>query len=106
MKVIDAHTGLVVRVGQRIPLPVSAMGEMQAGRYPTHIPGPEDSIARFQRDPNNNYYEPLKLTPGIFKAHMVARIVQDGHTWIEKVPLTVRWMHPRLPFQHVAFVPS
>lgn len=77
MKIIDAHTGVEVEVGQRIPLP------------------------------GDGYYELTHVYPGIFSASADAIICSGGKRVAHnKLPLRVRWMHPGFPFRHIAFVPS
>lgn len=96
MKVIDAHTGLVVREGDRIPMP-------EPGRFST----PEGSRARMRRGLEDNYYQMLKIYPGIFTAHADVLMVEGGRQrFLRRQPLQVRWAHPRFFLRHVAFVPS
>jgi len=97
VKVIDAHTGLEVHVGDRIALP--------------HSPGimttPEMSRQRMRQGLRNNFYVLTAIYPGIFSASADAWITTDGkRKFHRRLPLTVRWTHPNYPWQHVAFVPS
>ncbi len=97
MKVIDAHTGLEVKVGDRIALP--------------HSPGimttPEMSLNRMQRGLQDNFYVLTAIYPRIFSASADAWIVTDGERkFHRRLPLIVRWTHPDYPWQHIAWVPS
>jgi hypothetical protein len=96
MRVIDAHTGLEVKVGDRIPLP-----------DPRVFSTPESSKARLARGLSDYYYEVVAIRPGIFSATMDAWFVEGGHRrFVSRAPLQVRWTHPGYPWQHVAFVPT
>ena len=97
MKVIDAHTGLQVHIGQRIPLPI----------IPGVLVHPWMSRARMRNGLTDNYYVLTKIHPGIFHASADGWDVIDGKRRVLKnMPLIVRWMHPAYRWQHVAWVPS
>lgn len=95
MKVIDAHTGLEVHVGDRIPLP-----------DPRFFSTPESSRRRMGAGLDDYYYDVLSIRPGIWSASMDTVTVYNGRARRETVPLAVRWTHPRYLLQHIAFVPS
>lgn len=96
MRVIDAHTGLDVHVGDRIALP-----------DPRVFSTPEYSRQRVARGLRDYYYDVLAIHPGVFSATMDARFVEGGRQRIlRNLPLSVRWTHPRYPWQHIAFVPT
>lgn len=88
MKVIDAHTGRQVKVGDTLPIP---------GDGST----PELSAAGIGVD---GYYKVLAIEPGILTARILLSSNHPAYNgW---VPLTVRWIHPGFFLQHVGFIPS
>ncbi len=96
MRVIDAHTGLEVHVGDRIASP-----------DPSVFATPEHSRSRMARGLRDNYYEVIAIRPGLFRATMDALFVEGGQRRVMRnLPLTVRWTHPKYLFKHVAFVNS
>ena len=95
MKVIDAHTGLEVRVGMKIPLPTP-------GVFST----PESSRSRMA-DLTDHYYQVLDIYPGVLRASMAIILVEGSRRQlVMDAPLQVRWTHPGYFLQHVAFVPT
>ena len=79
MKLIDAHTGDAVNLGDRVRLP------------------------------GGGFYQVINVRTGIFSASMTALVTEHGSTkghFEYDIPLTVRWTHPNFMFQHVAFVRS
>lgn len=88
VKVIDAHTGRLVKVGDTLPIP---------GDGST----PELSAAGIGVD---GYYKVVAITPGILSAKIL--LASNHPAYNGWVPLAVRWTHPRFFLQHVAFIPS
>lgn len=96
MKIIDAHTGLVVKVGRPYAMPC-----------PDRFSTPETSRSRMKGGVRDNFYIITKVYPGIFSASADVMFQRNGErSFVERAPLTVRWLHPGFPFQHIAFVPS
>jgi len=96
MKVIDAHTGLEVKVGMRIPLPMP-------GVFST----PESSKTRAIVGLTDYYYEVVDIHPGMLKASMDMIICENGQKrFVMAAPLQVRWTHPNFFMRHIAFVPT
>lgn len=107
MKVIDAHTGLEVKVGSRVPLPISIRHKPGVLFDLDSVPGPEDTLRHAERHGLTNYYTILAIHPGVLRASMDAVFHENGRQSIRRnIPLAVRWTHPSFFLQHVAFVPS
>lgn len=93
MKVVDAHTGATMKVGDTVHTP--------AGQQMTLV----------------------GVKPGLLSASVLLRFspcrrafcsdcggpnaeIGASPVGVQEVPLTVRWLHPSFPLQHVGFIPS
>jgi len=78
MRVIDAHTGFVVKPGVPVHLPWTGSGERP-------------------------WYKLVSVDEGVLSAK-AKLLFSSGDT--REVPLTVRYLHPAFLFEKVAFVES
>lgn len=95
MRVIDAHTGQEVHVGDCIPLP-----------YPGRFSTPESSLARAREGMDDYYYCSRGVRWVKNQPYLDAVTVWNGSWNRSLIPLTERWNHPGYPGQHMAFVPT
>lgn len=95
MKIIDARSGLEMKVGDVVRYPDGEWTELVSAR-----PGVFSAVATFRR----RYRDRSRA---IWRADGT---LDDATPFVEGVlvdqPLIVRWTHPRFFLQHVAFLPS
>lgn len=132
MKIIDANTGKIIRIGETFKNinGVMTLLEVEKGfplgwfeAYaifqvrqiftppplinsidPKRIEGYVTTQGDYLRPMGGGHYQsiPVEFT------YVIAKPLPGwgpGHEFI-RVPLQVRWTHPSFPFQHVAFIPS
>lgn len=77
MRVIDAHSGREVQVGDTIGIPAP--------------------------DTKNAWFKVMEIERGILRARIrgISNVPTLDNTWL---PLQVRWTHPSFFLQHVAFI--
>lgn len=85
-----------------------------SGRQHLAVGDCESTIARSTWPLEDAYFVIRKIEPGIWRAWITLEIHETtcyqrrggkgNHVRTVRMPLTVRWLHPRHPFQHVAFI--